>query len=56
MAQIEITGWNAENESAEASGDARPGESVDDAVARICSTWGIVEIGDVRVVGREQAS
>ena len=49
--QIEVTGWNAENESVETSGEIREDETEDEAVQRLCVSWDIVEIGDVRVYG-----
>lgn len=49
MAQIEITGWDTDGESAEASGSTREGETVDQAITRIAASWEIIEIGDTRV-------
>ncbi len=51
MAQIEITGWDSDGESAEASGSTREGETADQAIDRLAREWDIIEIGDTKVIG-----
>lgn len=49
MRFVEITGWDSEGESVDGSQYVNPGETDEQAIARLREKWDIVEIGDLRV-------
>ncbi len=48
---IEVTGWNAENESVWATTWVRDDETPEECLARLIREEGIVEISDTRGAG-----